>query len=199
MCSFQRPRRRVPWSSGEFTASCLSAPSARSHTLRTSSSSRDTLMVTHIRQVRTSWTRSCPLLNVCSSSVSFTVVSAWHTSCFYLLLDWHSKILLWAPSLSYQWSSHSLNTRVPLWGNKPLHVLTNTTSLQGQSAVNAPVYSLTSAIKGGRGDQSRMVLQFSACVLQHVFMSSNQSCDGRETCKLSVQYHNQQIRAPLSW
>lgn len=91
------------------------------------------------------------------------------------------------------------HTRVPLWGNNPLHVLTNTTSLQSQSAVYAPVYSLTSAIKGGRGDQSRMVLQFSACVLQHVFMSSNQSCDGRETCKLSVQYHNQQIRAPLSW
>lgn len=37
------------------------------------SSSRDTLIVTHFRQVRTSWTLSCPLLNVSSSSVSFTL------------------------------------------------------------------------------------------------------------------------------
>lgn len=61
MCSFQRPRRRVPWSSGETTAFCFFAPAGRSHALKTSSSSRETFMVKPIRQLpahRT--TTSCP-------------------------------------------------------------------------------------------------------------------------------------------
>lgn len=54
MCSFQRPRSRDPWSSGETTDSCFFAPAARWQTPKTTNSirsSEEELMVKHIRKL----------------------------------------------------------------------------------------------------------------------------------------------------
>lgn len=71
MSSFQRPRRRVPWSSRE-NGSWFFAPTGRSHIPKTKnsrkpgSSSEETFIVKHIRhlladQAMKSYKQSCPL------------------------------------------------------------------------------------------------------------------------------------------
>lgn len=140
MCSFHRPRRRVPWSSGETTAFCFFATAGRSHTLKTSSSSRETFIVKPIRQLpahRT--TTSCPptkshsRLSRRSELHRRLYSSPRHTlpafiSCFYT--DWHSEILdcTHLLSVTYQEScqqqpehtccSLKLKTAAPLCSNQ---------------------------------------------------------------------------------
>lgn len=213
MCSFQRPRRRAPCSSAETTGSTFFAPTGWSHTAETSSSSQETFIVKHIRYLTADQTvmvlkQSCLLLLLLLLLVLNSENTGAPLSCPHLLL----LLLLLSPPLFQLCSSdrrrdtvrystctqllsvtyHEILPTTTSWEKLSVFLLTQTSPAVSTCCKWTTLYFTPTAENMEEKCRKRwhFAVRWRICVHEYVF-KSNQSSDGRETCKLSVQYHNQ--------